>query len=347
MGQYWKIFNISRREIGQLEGGLKFGEFFFNKQKFLVRSLTIPFESPKLLAYYKLVPERTYEKGLLSLPNELLLEIINYARFATGHFTDFACFAITCRRILILSRHSLHSDKAVEAAGWYGCRIACIGDYARIDDLPDQIMNATQRAQLKKTAESHEDGEAYAGLLSRGDKFTSLYLGMNTWPLALRQRLHSMTKGDRSLYCAAVSVTYPHRDNWALFNVTKKVYVRASALAELAGKPADEQPFLPNCRVDLGHALLLRIAWSYDDSVALQTDIDIHRGPWAGDRFFISTMDRPAPWYNSDFLLKGWTDVSDEIVKDLKEIYEDDADILEGPVIEMEDWDITYFDCDQ
>ncbi|RPD81638.1 hypothetical protein L226DRAFT_555795 [Lentinus tigrinus ALCF2SS1-7] len=328
MGQYWKIFNISRREIGQLEGGLKFGEFFFNKQKFLVRSLTIPFESPKLLAYYKLVPERTYEKGLLSLPNELLLEIINYARFATGHFTDFAL------------TKQLRPRVGTAAASHASAT-------ARIDDLPDQIMNATQRAQLKKTAESHEDGEAYAGLLSRGDKFTSLYLGMNTWPLALRQRLHNMTKGDRSLYCAAVSVTYPHRDNWALFNVTKKVYVRASALAELAGKPADEQPFLPNCRVDLGHALLLRIAWSYDDSVALQTDIDIHRGPWAGDRFFISTMDRPAPWYNSDFLLKGWTDVSDEIVKDLKEIYEDDADILEGPVIEMEDWDITYFDCDQ
>ncbi|RPD74925.1 hypothetical protein L226DRAFT_68940 [Lentinus tigrinus ALCF2SS1-7] len=341
MGQYWEIFNISRRQVGEIEGrGLKFGEFFFVKQDFLVRSLTIPFESPELLAYYDLVPKRRYENGLLSLPDELLLEIIAYAR-RIATLWDVACFAITCRKMLILSRDSLNYDRAVEAAPWYSCRIACIGDYATVDDLPDQIMNAAQRAQLKKLNEKdsneesdeESDGESYAGLYSYMIGRTVLFHGAFALP---KEAQRHFSRGDQALYRAALSLSYPNRDDWALFNVTKEVYVRASALAELAGKPSDPQPFLPSCRVDLGHALLIRIAWSSDGSLSMRTDIDIHRGPWAGDRFFISTMDKPPPCYKA-LTMKGWRDVSEEIVRDLKEIYNGDAEALGGPVFEQDE----------
>ena len=71
------------------------------------------------------------------------------------------------------------------------------------------------------------------------------------------------------------------------------------------GKPFDAQLFLPGCRFNLEHALLARITWSSDDPSSLHANTNQHRGPWAGDRFCISTLDKPDPRSKENQTLEG------------------------------------------
>ncbi|RPD74865.1 hypothetical protein L226DRAFT_486796 [Lentinus tigrinus ALCF2SS1-7] len=176
------------------------------------------------------------------------------------------------------------------------------------------------------------DARSYGGLFpgfrlefreySKGER---LLLGEFQWPnwnlngaYSHSTRLMRMTELDRKAFREVFMFTYPERDDWVLVNLDKKLYVRAAALAELAGAPEDEQPFLPTCKMDLGHALLTRILWSSDQTVDMDNSIDIHRGPWAGDRFCITTLER----CEKRFDIPGqWKDVSGEILADLIAIH--------------------------
>ena len=68
--------------------------------------------------------------------------------------------------------------------------------------------------------------------------------------------------------------------------------------------------------IGLGQVVLSRICWSTYDSCAMRNyDKAIYRGVWAGDRFDITT----------DIGVKDgkkqWTDVSDEVAKEMTEIW--------------------------
>ena len=132
--------------------------------------------------------------------------------------------------------------------------------------------------------------------------------------------LAGLEEEDQMRYTELGGCFYPGAREWYLFNTCKGVYVRARALAELCGFPDDEQPFLPQCRLDLGHVLLLRACWSMDPSAAMCTDeldFEIHRGPWAGDGFLITCMMKEV---KESFPKFKWRDVSEEVVRDLKAV---------------------------
>ena len=125
---------------------------------------------------------------------------------------------------------------------------------------------------------------------------------------------------DLEMYNLVLSQTFPvHRKDWVLLNLDKMEGVRASALAELCGKPDDIQPFLPNCRADLGHALLARICWANGMDSAWMGQVhfspEVGRGKWAGDRFAITTLDKVAKPRKGQ---KQWKDVSKTVVRDVK-----------------------------
>ncbi|OJT12640.1 hypothetical protein TRAPUB_10806 [Trametes pubescens] len=326
MGQYWHFFNVNRLEQADPEGGYKLGSIFYTKQPFLVRSLTIPYPVPELAGYLAntLPLGPIAKKGMLSLPDELLDMILDHDDLP---ILDRVCLAITCKKLLILAEGSLlKSCRTYGSAGWAHCQIACLGDYATLDSVPERLLPPAQKDRILKSLKakdlSPEDACCYAGLSGISTE-PDQYCGVHD----LRSFVERLPMPDRRLFVAALAVTFPARDDWALCNTTKREYVRAGALAELSGQPDDVQPFLMASTVDLGTALFTRFCFSPDDSIAMvNTSVKIHEGKWVGDRVAINTLERMKLGQSE----QEWKDVTDEVIADIKDIYQDEFD---------EDWE--------
>ena len=270
------------------------------------------------------IPPAANNKGLLSLPDELLLDIIDLPMFSLEELT---ALAITCRRLFELMSQKVQDARDCNTSRWAGSRIVCIGDNTTYEGLPATLLKKHQRAVIDAKIKQEMDQQTrnYGGLPLLGLEYPRLFRGVFTldWYYSrFLRKLSSQSKADLEMFKTVLAVTYPPLPNWALFNIDKHEFVRASAIAELCGKPNDPQPFLPSCRIDLGHALLTRISWSDEELVSTSrtTKVKMDRGPWVGDRFYIATIDRRSipeegeePWE--------WKDVSAEVVRDLARIY--------------------------
>ncbi|KAJ2878250.1 hypothetical protein FB639_003450, partial [Coemansia asiatica] len=93
---------------------------------------------------------------------------------------------------------------------------------------------------------------------------------------------------------------------FVLLNMTTNEYVRASDI--------------PN-KYDLnfGHIVILQACWSSDPSMSIHYDKEIHRGPWAGHCFKITTIDN---------LDKDAKDVSTEVVSKVVDVFDQDSPTL-------------------
>ncbi|KAI0707287.1 hypothetical protein C8Q76DRAFT_818212 [Earliella scabrosa] len=325
MPQYWNLYCVSTREHKDTHGGRELGNFFFCKQAFLVRSITEPFISPKLKAHLDSLANKSlmkYEKGLLALPTDILLTL--FTEYDLGHL-EIGLLAITCRQLHELCGELIRESQAHYSARWRHCRIACIGEYAKFEDLPQGLLKDEDIALIRSKRAARESMN-YGGVNAIAREEAWLWRGAFTYKEHWENTrwLARMRPVEREMLMLVFSVTYaPERKDWVLCNHSKKQYVRASVIAQLSGHPNDLQPFLLNCKVDLGHALLTRICWSSVDDVSLNEDRNptkIHRGPWAGDRFSITTMDRSVldPEEGGEHQ---WTDVSHEVARDLIQIY--------------------------
>ncbi|KAI0775137.1 hypothetical protein BD413DRAFT_471885 [Trametes elegans] len=324
MGQYWNFYNFSRRQYMSPHGGSKFGEFFFVKQAHLVRWLARPYPRPELAHYLKDAPPPgiTAKKGLLSLPDELLVAIIEDE---DTHWLDSACLAVTCKKLLSLSRPMFVHYRDFGSACFARCRIACVGDCALIDEAPDHVFPPGLKEELRAaTAVRYPGGDersGYARLMLLKYRPPDPWQG--AWTLS-QTYLYSLPERDRRLVVAATGVCFPERADWVLVNTSKKELVRAGALAALARRPGDAQPFLPDSPVDLGTALMARFAWSSSDDLALPDaagPVRAHEGKWAGDRCCITTLERLQEEFvpgSGDWACK---DVSDEVVADIVALY--------------------------
>ncbi|TFK92693.1 hypothetical protein K466DRAFT_206632 [Polyporus arcularius HHB13444] len=314
MDQYWKF--VTRREERKPHGGNGCA-FLERKQGFLVRSITAPYHSLELQRHLERLsstPPAINNKGLLSLPDELLLDIVDSV--PEIEWEDVVILAVTCQRLFYLLRKLIDQGRAQLSAPWGGGRILCVGGYAQYEDLPATLLEAGERAIIEKAIGKYPGEDPGCGgldsLLDGKKCFT--FRGAFTyceWADFLRR---FKSDADRKTFKMVASVTFPpERTDWVLLNMVKNEYVRASALAELARKPNDQQPFLPHCRLDLGHALLTRICWSSVELPNTPPKMKMHRGAWVGDRFCITTMDHLC---GSDPEWEG-KDVSKEVVRDL------------------------------
>ncbi|KAI0719355.1 hypothetical protein C8T65DRAFT_827087 [Cerioporus squamosus] len=354
MGQDWQFFNVTRRQEMETHGGPNCA-FLHRKQGFLVRSITVPFRSPKVDTHWERLsrtPPAINNKGLLSLPDELLLDILDLEEI---QWDELVILAVTCRRLFILSLKMLNSGRTQVSAPWADCRIVCAGEYAKLKDLPAALLKAGERAfieaKIKEDEDLDDDDEAsYGGLSRLGCEEGHPFRGAFTYRPEFLQKFKS--EADREMFKIVASVTFPPgRTDWVLCNTNKKEYVRASALAELARKPKDAQPFLPHCRLDLGHALLTRICWSIEALPNTPPKMNMHRGPWVGDRFCIITMDRlggPQPGEESRW---EWTDVSKAVVRDLVQVCrvmfgKKWLKQIEGDVLEVDHKEYFWFGSD-
>ncbi|KAI0058875.1 hypothetical protein BV25DRAFT_1829624 [Artomyces pyxidatus] len=104
---------------------------------------------------------------------------------------------------------------------------------------------------------------------------------------------------------ACIRPTYAEEKDWVLCNLSKKEY--------LTGLPANG-PYVQG-KTGLGAAVVSQIGWSSDASCGFKHDAHFHKGPWAGDRFKITTMDRFPD-------VESWKDASERVVSEIAQIWE-------------------------
>ncbi|KAI0647201.1 hypothetical protein C8Q79DRAFT_958195 [Trametes meyenii] len=113
---------------------------------------------------------------------------------------------------------------------------------------------------------------------------------------------------------------YPAHTDWVVCNWNKFHYVRAQAIADLCERPNAIQPFLHGCPVKLWHVVLSQICWASEGCIAMPVNVnlnwDLHRGPWAGDVFTITTLERLSNEEKARF-----EDVSMRVVQDLTAVF--------------------------
>ena len=273
-------------------------------------------------------------------------------RFLTN-FVACTCFAIACKRLLTVGkRHILEGmiEYHVRAAN---CRLVCLGEYTNAtDQAPPGMLTEEELKEIAETKAVRVEDDDWAPFAERSD-FESeepepegddpdaipercLYdFAMDFYkPAPMGWRKHGfplwraglavwgelgpetflVKRGDVAQLCDRELLealtsrpTYLPGPN-VLLNLTKGEYVREAALI-VRGKYCG--------RVSLTHAMLSRICYSLDTSVADEFCGEefvgkFGRGPWAGDRFcIIREDDMPAPETECGFT--EWVDVTEEV----------------------------------
>ena len=252
------------------------------------------------------------DKGLMRFPNELLLAVLQHC----PTILDKICFALTCRRLLVISRGHVEKLKTEIAAPWAGERIICISDAVLWSGLPHDLLTEAERRKFQE-AQAADD---YYG----DDDGLYVHFVGNMTPLfsdlcfdatyRITQRMHSDSDSEFLRFKALYSRYYPVREDWVACNLTEALYIRASAIGALTKQPTKTTPFIDGTCIDLGHAILTQLCWTdYPSVVMPQTD-----GPWIGHRFCITTLDRlPLPPAG-----KEWRDVTEMIVELLSDYRE-------------------------
>ncbi|KAI0326920.1 hypothetical protein GY45DRAFT_1328268 [Cubamyces sp. BRFM 1775] len=325
MGQYWRFVNPRRRQYYVPNGGNKWPDPLYTRQPFLTRSLTIPYPRPELARYLEKAPPpgAIARKGLLSLPDEVLLMILeDYDNFEDSP-SDGVCSAITCKKLLALAEQMLTKRRNCRTATWANCPIACLGDYVDYDKASDALISPAMKDEIRAAlalprGENESSGKGYAGTDALNFMQVEEPYPCITLDGYMVYFLLKLPEADRRLYIAATGAILPTRDDWVLCNTAKEEFVRAGPLAALGGQPGDEQPFLKESQVDLGMALTARITWSNNHSgINWAREAASAFGTWAGDCFIVTTLERE-PKIEGDF---GWKDITTELVRDLKAIF--------------------------
>ncbi|KAJ7196046.1 hypothetical protein GGX14DRAFT_673708, partial [Mycena pura] len=310
MGQYWMIINLDKRECHDMG---KLGEYFFrgypsarlNSSLHCLEPTFLPDTVKRYRPGELLSPAEMYPTTLVNLPVETIHEIHAHI----DGFHDLLFLSATCQVLWEIGRGEMHR-RVIELAGtysWAGDRIICVGDYLRNDDIPASLLSAEEEDFLSTREENEEElnlfnypqteihspyrkDAALARLLDRCIPYLN----------DLDALVISQLRDFKSLKQPAPRV---------LRNLTRQQYVRESAILELQNEYDD---------IGFGEVVLCRICLSSDPMTSMSQRYagDIHRGVWAGDRFDVVS----AEWLVTG-AASGWTDVSNEVLKEVEEIW--------------------------
>ncbi|KAH9892846.1 hypothetical protein C8Q73DRAFT_699660 [Cubamyces lactineus] len=353
MGQYWTLRNIDRRD--SFEGG-KLGEWLFEASHTdLLKELMIPVQLPKEYDEWLQEGEHAIQRApLFKLPNEILGVV-----FEELEFEDFSmlCFAITCKDLLVLAKQPILQAINRAIPTWAHCRLICLGDYADdVQDLPPGMLIEDELATMKDAlaAQGYSDGSdeprseteyepvvnalALVGKpprpkLRKKDLDRDCYHRLTSksvleadfrfmehnilLPIIHTRRALPHSSPKQCLWDAdtlgafVLDGTKPAPE--VLCNVSKREFVRRDALLKISKFR----------EVTLAHALIVQVLWSPDPSCNFRVAEEYHerisRGPWAGDRFCVTTL-ATMPEFAPD--LGEWRDVSEEVVNFLDHLYQ-------------------------
>ncbi|TFY70225.1 hypothetical protein EVG20_g2775 [Dentipellis fragilis] len=310
MGQYWYLINLDKQQSIFLG---KLGECFCDSPMSIYVTLGHA-PAVKLLPYFKPPPASPFPNkvaGIDGLPNELVDEVFEHML----DFTDCYCLALTSRRYWNLARPVMKCRITLflQYLSWAGDRVTCMGDYAKIDDYPPALQASEdfKGVDIYELA-SEEFGRIPSSLGARGtlggtvlrNKLLGCFRGVRFWGIKI------------SILESCVPVEDVKPSSLILRNLSKHEYVRYDSLpVDLLAGIKHPGP------VDLALAAFSQICWSWDPSIAINTDVELHRGGWAGDRLDIVPVAELEEVENGeDGEEVVWTDISERVAGELTSI---------------------------
>ncbi|KAJ7505855.1 hypothetical protein B0H11DRAFT_1708027 [Mycena galericulata] len=323
MGQYWKLLNLDRRQTYGRWG--KLGECFFSgAPNCLNDSLRTPTKLPdcdSLIFPFK--PGASPDAiALVNLPVETIEEI--YSNI--DDLPDVFCLSMTCQFLWEIGRQDIYRRVSIMAASysWAGDRIICVGDYLSIEDLPANLLTPEEEEEFlmmmpedEEYPEEDEDHRLYSYPFDvigrRRGRFTMhdvlIYHGIYE-----RFAENWRSLGILRSLCDFEYKTPAPTESAVLRNLSRHKYVTESALT--AWREGVQAKIKAVKGVGFGDIVFSRICFSTDPSVSMAYDGDIHRVVWAGDRFDLVASDWLEELDNA-----AWTDVSDEVLKEVEAIW--------------------------
>ncbi|KAI0083759.1 hypothetical protein BDY19DRAFT_616237 [Irpex rosettiformis] len=319
MNQYWDLVNLDSMCIAK---GRTLGETFRRSGLHInIRHFTVPSWSEKSHELLHSKYPRTLHRskspasGLLRLSDELINLIFGHV----GRLSDAACLCLVDGRLLAIGFTRVLQLQKLMFADWTDDRVVCLGGSVRDDDFPESLQELVQKRL---------EGWPTINPADFTNRFH--FLVSNTFIIVdesndRRRYSHERQDlgADGDSYKMLVTPRYESSHPWVLCNLSKGEYVQATAVAALTGNDGST-PFITGA-FNLGHALLSRICWSSDGSIAMGYRGELHRGPWSGDRFEVTTVDKLQTGVE-------WKNISGEVVDVLSKIslYEYD-NILQDP----------------
>lgn len=261
--------------------------------------------------------------ALSRLPVELLDMV-----FDGLQMQDVVMLAITCKRLLAVGARHVLAILTQLHAPWCHNRLILLGD--------DTSERASLPAGLYSDAEWHEiqPGPVHAPGLSYRSLIARYTAALGRQDVLLHMRVPRKLRAEKGMFdgyrppgtarrregpsdfrmfgvlwgCAGLAYAGGAQ---VLCNESKGEYVREDGLTDTGAT--------------LAHALLARIAWSTAHSVTVncseEARQEVGRGPWAGDRFCVVTMD------TLPTLGRGvgpWRDVTEAVDRLLVHLWTDD-----------------------
>ncbi|KAG5945670.1 hypothetical protein E4U60_005040 [Claviceps pazoutovae] len=297
MGQYWKIGALGRRK-SMPKYGIKLGEFLFDPDlaQAIERALAVPVEP----TYHDSRPENMK--------------------------SHHSAAGVTNRYFWSIARKYVVRDFMRSFGVWAGQQLITVGDYLNIDDYPPDLFATEEDKEilLRRRPENGVDQ------LPVGQRRVDLYAIVCKFKREVPRAMVRLLDRDSTILGALAQDPcyravgneihlqrddfYPQDEIWILRNLTTHQYVRREPLELQPGLA--HGPFVRG--IGFGSVVLSRISWSTDSSVSLQDPTGrIHRAPWAGHRFDITTMTR----HEKLTAGQNWTDVSEELVEEVTAIW--------------------------
>lgn len=300
MGEYYKIVDIDGREVYKmpLNGG-KLIELFWTEEISAMIDLLVV--SPTAWAGWDEdkwpVPEEDGPRKtppqtakLLTLANELLREIFKWI----GNLQDATFFSLVDGTLAIVGAYRVRELLDGSVSPWAGHRVLCFGDSSEHLTFPK-----TLRDVVKGQMQAAKDGDDFHSFVYKTYKRRRA-VRKPRWLLivsALKKRgtKAALSPADRRSFDALIAYLKALGQRMAreeidkatvLCNITRGKYVLGSAVQKKykRGWPT------------LGHLLLGHICWSDEgDPHFKNARCEVTEGPWAGDQFEVTTLDKLRP----------------------------------------------------
>ncbi|KAL0960940.1 hypothetical protein HGRIS_005945 [Hohenbuehelia grisea] len=282
------------------------GEVFFlrsvDAREILARLMRYNF-SPSML--YKFLSNKSADRSNLGMLSALPTEILSMIFDHLDVLSDAICFALTNSILLHVGAHRINFLLGLEEhASWRGDRIIFLAH--EVPDAPKGLF----------TAEELDDLGTWGfkdiwGNMGEHDTYRSAY------PIAPDDRYRNMCEFDQVLYWTILWHQL-RQDTPVLMNLSKRVYVVETTIKSIA-RPFD---------IGLDNVLLARICWTFEEPGRFpEYDPPVKRGSWAGDRFVVEDKSCLDHCIDNG---EEWTDVSDDIGKELLTYWTDHSDRFGG-----------------
>ena len=230
---------------------------------------------------------------------------------------DIICLGLTNQYFWSIGRERMHNYYASFLGRGARTNIVCVGEYVLPNDYPPDLFSAEELDVLRQKTIDDVPFTLYhftSDSISDEEREVSIFLESDDLAIRLSLLHDPAFASIRSEIYVEEETYLPEDQPWILRNLTTKQFVRSEAIAL---KPE----FIHGPIISIlgfGEIVMSRICWSSSSSVSMVDTTNISRGVWAGHCFDITTLSRHEDETNGI----GWSDVSDEVAREIAGIYE-------------------------